>query len=84
MKIADPAQDMLVNEVELMLAELPFDGASVLELGCGKAEKTRLRAGNQSLTDRSPRGGLRGRQDFAPGDHVHVAFEPGSITVLMS
>ena len=44
MKIADPAQDMLVNEVELMLAELPFDGASVLELGCGKAEKTRLLA----------------------------------------
>ena len=44
MKIADPAQDTLVNEVTLMLAELPFDGACVLELGCGKAEKTRLLA----------------------------------------
>ena len=44
MKIADPAQDTLVNEVELMLGELPFDGASVLELGCGKAEKTRVLA----------------------------------------
>jgi len=44
MKIADPAQDTLVNEVRLMLAELPFDGARVLELGCGKAEKTRLLA----------------------------------------
>ncbi len=44
MKIADPVQDTLVNEVKLMLAELPFDGASVLELGCGKAEKTRLLA----------------------------------------
>lgn len=44
MKIADPAQDALVNEVRLMLAELPFDGASVLELGCGKAEKTRMLA----------------------------------------
>ena len=41
MKIADPAQNTLVNEVRLMLGELPFDGASVLELGCGKAEKTR-------------------------------------------
>ncbi len=41
MQIADPAQTTLHNEVELMLAELPFDGASVLELGCGKAEKTR-------------------------------------------
>lgn len=44
MKIADPAQNALVDEVKLMLAELPFDGASVLELGCGKAEKTRLLA----------------------------------------
>ena len=44
MKIADPAQDTLVNEVRLMLAELPFDGANVLELGCGKAEKTRMLA----------------------------------------
>ena len=44
MKIADPTQDTLVNEVRLMLDELPFDGARVLELGCGKAEKTRLLA----------------------------------------
>lgn len=44
MKIADPAQNTLLNEVKLMLAELPLDGASVLELGCGKAEKTRLLA----------------------------------------
>lgn len=44
MKIADPAQDTLVNEVRLMLTELPFDGTRVLELGCGKAEKTRLLA----------------------------------------
>ena len=44
MKIADPTQETLVNEVRLMLDELPFDGARVLELGCGKAEKTRLLA----------------------------------------
>lgn len=44
MKIADPAQTTLCNEVKLMLAELPFDGARVLELGCGKAEKTRTLA----------------------------------------
>lgn len=41
MKIADPTQTTLVNEVKLMLDTLPFDGARVLELGCGKAEKTR-------------------------------------------
>lgn len=44
MKIADPAQTSLVNEIRLMLDELPFDGAKVLELGCGRAEKTRLLA----------------------------------------
>lgn len=42
MQIADPSQTDVVNEVQLMLAELPFDGASVVELGCGKAEKTRI------------------------------------------
>src|SRR5574343_253244 len=44
MKIADPTQTTLVNEVKLMLEQLPFDGAHVLELGCGKAEKTRTLA----------------------------------------
>ncbi len=44
MKIADPTQASLVNEVKLMLEQLPFDGAQVLELGCGKAEKTRMLA----------------------------------------
>lgn len=44
MEIADPSQTALVNEVKLMLAELPFAGARVLELGCGRAEKTRMLA----------------------------------------
>ena len=42
MKIADPTQTTLINEVKLMLEQLPFDGAHVLELGCGKAEKTQI------------------------------------------
>lgn len=41
MRIADPAQTSLVNELKLLLDTLPVDGARVLELGCGKAEKTR-------------------------------------------
>jgi ubiquinone/menaquinone biosynthesis C-methylase UbiE len=44
MKIADPTQNTLVNEMKLMLEQLPFDAARVLELGCGKAEKTRTLA----------------------------------------
>ena len=44
MRIADPAATRLVNEVKLLLETLPLDAAQVLELGCGKAEKTRLLA----------------------------------------
>lgn len=44
MKIADPTQTSLLNEVKLMLEQLAFDGATVLELGCGKADKTRTLA----------------------------------------
>lgn len=44
MKIADPTATRVVNEVQLLLGELPLDGARVLELGCGKAEKTRTLA----------------------------------------
>jgi SAM-dependent methyltransferase len=41
MKISDPANDMLCDEYDLIAAELPLENAQVLELGCGKAEKTR-------------------------------------------
>lgn len=41
MRIADPAQKTLVNEVNLLLDTLPLSGARIVELGCGKAEKTR-------------------------------------------
>ena len=44
MQIADPGQTTLVNEIQLMLSELPLAGATVLELGCGRAEKTRTLA----------------------------------------
>lgn len=44
MKITDPTATTVVNEVQLLLGELPLDGARVLELGCGKAEKTRTLA----------------------------------------
>jgi SAM-dependent methyltransferase len=41
MKIADPAAELLCDEYEVIVAELPLAHARVLELGCGKAEKTR-------------------------------------------
>jgi ubiquinone/menaquinone biosynthesis C-methylase UbiE len=44
MKITDPSQSVLCNEMKLLLDELPFAGACVLELGCGRADKTRILA----------------------------------------
>lgn len=41
MKISDFANDMLCDEYAVIAAELPLENAQVLELGCGKAEKTR-------------------------------------------
>ena len=41
MNIADPTSDLLCDEFDVIAAELPLQNATVLELGCGKAEKTR-------------------------------------------
>lgn len=42
MKISDPAAELLCDEFDVIAAELPLENAHVLELGCGKAEKTRV------------------------------------------
>jgi ubiquinone/menaquinone biosynthesis C-methylase UbiE len=41
MKIADPGNDQICDEFDVIAAELPLQNATVLELGCGKADKTR-------------------------------------------
>lgn len=41
MKIADPGPAVLVNEIELLLSEVSLNDARIIELGCGRAEKTR-------------------------------------------
>jgi ubiquinone/menaquinone biosynthesis C-methylase UbiE len=41
MKIADPTADHVCDEYEVINAELPLENAKILEIGCGKAEKTR-------------------------------------------
>lgn len=51
MHIADPTCATVVNEIQLLLAELPLDGARVLELGCGKADKTRTLAQSGRVRD---------------------------------
>lgn len=41
MKISDADTELLRDESDVIATELPLDGAKVLELGCGRAEKTR-------------------------------------------
>jgi len=42
MRIADPAVTLVSREIEILGALLPLSGARILELGCGRAEMTRL------------------------------------------
>jgi ubiquinone/menaquinone biosynthesis C-methylase UbiE len=41
MRISDPSADRVCDEYVIVKSLLPLSGAHVLELGCGKAEKTR-------------------------------------------
>lgn len=41
MRISDPAADRVCDEYLIVKSLLPLSGSRVLELGCGKAEKTR-------------------------------------------
>lgn len=41
MNISDPDAALVCDELELITAELNLENAQILELGCGKAEKTR-------------------------------------------
>lgn len=42
MRIADPEVNLVENEVDILDELLHLEGAMVLELGCGNAEKTRI------------------------------------------
>lgn len=42
MRIADPQASLVANEGDILGELLHLEGATVLELGCGKAEKTRI------------------------------------------
>ena len=48
----------------------------------GNAVEYQLSQGDILLTVRSPRGGVRGKVDFAEGDRVHVVFEDDSARLL--
>ena len=41
MQLLGPEQQDIAEEIDVLIRMLPFDGARVLELGCGAADKTR-------------------------------------------
>lgn len=49
MRISNPDARLLCNEVDIYSHLLPFEGACVLELGCGRAEKTVCIAQNERV-----------------------------------
>jgi SAM-dependent methyltransferase len=50
MKMYDPSADLICDEKDIYQDLLPLQGARVLELGCGKAEKTRAIAETGAVT----------------------------------
>lgn len=50
MSISDSSADKVCDEYEIVKSLLPLNGARVLELGCGKAEKTRAIAQRGQVT----------------------------------
>ena len=49
MRISDPTADLVCDEYVIVNNLLPLGGAAVLELGCGKGEKTRAIAHNSEV-----------------------------------
>lgn len=49
MHIQNPDTDTLCNELDLIAEHLPLQGATLLELGCGKAQLTRAIAGRFAI-----------------------------------
>ncbi len=79
MMIADPSARLVCDEREVYEALLPLGGARVLELGCGRAEKTRAvatRSGAASIlaleVDR-----IQHEKNLAIADLPNVTFDVG-------
>ena len=49
MQIKGPEAQLVHNETEVITRMLPLAGATILELGCGAAEKTRWIAENTEI-----------------------------------
>jgi SAM-dependent methyltransferase len=77
MRIADPQADQVINESDLLEAMLPLKGASVLELGCGKAEKTRFVAQHAAAVHALEVDEIQLAKNLEIDDLPNVRFEHG-------
>jgi SAM-dependent methyltransferase len=77
MRIADPQADEVINEAELLEALLPLKGAAVLELGCGKADKTRFVAQHAATVHALEVDEIQLAKNLEIDDLPNVRFERG-------
>lgn len=84
MKISDPADDTLCDEYAVIVAELPLENAHVLELGCGKAEKTRTiaQSGRVAAITALEVDAIQHAQNLQIADLPNVSFRHGAAEAI--
>jgi ubiquinone/menaquinone biosynthesis C-methylase UbiE len=84
MKICDPLAELFCNERDIFEALLPFDSADVLELGCGKAEKTRAiaNAGRVAAITAMEVDAIQHAENLRIIDLPNVTFVPGGAEAI--
>lgn len=84
MKIADPTANRVCDELEMIAAELPLTNARILELGCGKAEKTRAiaQAGKVAAIVAMEVDQIQHARNLAIADLPNVSFCQGAAEAI--
>jgi ubiquinone/menaquinone biosynthesis C-methylase UbiE len=84
MKIADPDNSPVLDEFDVIAAELPLQNATVLELGCGKAEKTRRIATSGKVTSivAMEVDGIQHGKNLQNSDLPNVTFRRGAAEAI--
>lgn len=84
MKISDPTAERLCDEYDVIAAELPLERARILELGCGKAEKTRAiaRAGRVAAIVAMEVDAIQHARNLEIADLPNVSFRHGAAEAI--
>ena len=82
MKISDPSAERVCNELDVIVAELPLTGACVLDLGCGKAEKTRALAPHVASIVAMEVDAIQHALNLQVSDLANVTFRQGAAEAI--